>query len=153
MGAPIESARFCQDGGVRHVYHCPLRRVDTDSLPYVNTPAYVDYLQEARVDMLSVNAPQVGGQALTEGVAVVRHEIELVNLLLYRDEPVCIETWVSKIRPASFTLRYEILDMVDGRRKVYTRAATVLAPFVLDQEQHRRLRAEERAILERFLED
>jgi acyl-CoA thioester hydrolase len=137
---------------VRHVYYCPLRRADTDSLPYVNTPAYVDYLQEARVDMLSMHAPQVGGQALAEGVVVVRHEIEFVSPLMYRDKPVCIETWVSDIRPSSFTLSYEILDQVDEQRHVYTRASTLLAPFVIADERPRRLRPEERTILERFLE-
>jgi acyl-CoA thioester hydrolase len=137
---------------VRHVYYCPLRRADMDSLPYVNTPAYVDHLQEARVDMLSTHAPQVGGQALAEGVVVVRHEIEFVTPLMYRDEPVRIETWVSIIRPASFTLSYEILDQVDNQRVVYTCASTVLAPFVVAEERPRRLRPEERAILEHFLE-
>jgi acyl-CoA thioester hydrolase len=134
------------------VYYCPLRRADTDSLPYVNMPAYVDYLQEARVDMLSVHAPQVGGHALAEGVVVVRHEIEFVRPLRYRDDPVRIETWASNIRSASFTLRYEVLDEAGGQRTVYTRAVTVLAPFLIDEERPRRLRAEERTILERFLE-
>jgi acyl-CoA thioester hydrolase len=35
---------------------------------------------------------------------------------------------------------------------VYTRATSVLTPFVFAQERPRRLRPEERGVLERFLE-
>ncbi|MDQ4008855.1 MAG: acyl-CoA thioesterase [Actinomycetota bacterium] len=124
-----------------------------DSLGHVNNVTYVDYLQEARVDMLSVHAPASGGEELAEGVVVVRHEVEFVAPLVFRPEPVRIETWVSGIRAASFTMRYEILDeLPDGGRRVYTRAATVLTPFVFARERPRRIGAEERAVLERFLE-
>jgi acyl-CoA thioester hydrolase len=138
---------------VRHVYYCPLRWADMDSLGHVNNVTYVDYLQEARVDMLAVHAPATGGEALAEGVVVVRHEVEFVTPLVFRHEPVRIETWVSRIRAASFTMRYDILDEAeDGARRVYTRASTVLTPFVFARERPRRIKPEERAVLERFLE-
>jgi acyl-CoA thioester hydrolase len=138
---------------VRHVYYCPLRWADMDSLGHVNNVTYVDYLQEARVDMLAVHAPTTGGEALAEGVVVVRHEVEFVSPLVFRPEPVRIETWVDRIRAASFTMRYEILDeQPDGGRRVYARASTVLTPFVFATERPRRISAEERAVLEKFLE-
>jgi acyl-CoA thioester hydrolase len=50
-------------------------------------------------------------------------------------------------------MAYEILDeLPDGGRRVYARANTVLTPFVFAQERPRRIRPEEREILERFLE-
>ncbi|HEX6875768.1 MAG TPA: acyl-CoA thioesterase, partial [Nocardioidaceae bacterium] len=55
-------------GPVRHVYDCPLRWADMDSLGHVNNVTYVDYLQEARVDMFAVHAPWSGGEELAEGV-------------------------------------------------------------------------------------
>jgi acyl-CoA thioester hydrolase len=138
---------------VRHVYYCPLRWADMDPLGHVNNVTYVDYLQEARVDMLAVHAPATGGEALAEGVVVVRHEVEFVSPLVFRPEPVRIETWVDRIRAASFTMRYEILDELnDGGRRVYTRASTVLTPFVFATERPRRISADERAVLEKFLE-
>jgi acyl-CoA thioester hydrolase len=138
---------------VRHVYYCPLRWADMDAMGHVNNVTYVDYLQEARVDMLSVHAPASGGEELAEGVVVVRHEVEFVTPLVFRPDPVRIESWVSRIRAASFTMRYEILDeLPDGGRRVYTRASTVLSPFVFSSERPRRIRAEERAVLEKFLE-
>ncbi len=138
---------------MRHVYYCPLRWADMDSLGHVNNVTYVDYLQEARVDMLAVHAPVTGGEELAEGVVVVRHEVEFVAPLTFRSAPVRIESWVTDIKAASFTMAYEILDELDdGGRKVYTRASTVLTPFVFSQERPRRIRPPEREILERFLE-
>ena len=138
---------------MRHVYYCPLRWADMDSLGHVNNVVYVDYLQEARVDMLSVHAPASGGEELAEGVVVVRHEVEFRAPLVFRYEPVRIETWVSRIRAASFTMDYEILDeLPDGGSRVYTRASSVLTPYIFTHERPRRIRPEERAVLERFLE-
>jgi acyl-CoA thioester hydrolase len=124
-----------------------------DSLGHVNNVVYVDYLQEARVDMLSVHAPQTGGEELGEGVVVVRHEVEFLAPLVFRFEPVRIESWVTNIRAASFTMSYEILDeMSHGERRVYTRARTVLTPYVFADERPRRIRPQERAVLESLLE-
>ena len=138
---------------MRHVYYCPLRWADMDSLGHVNNVTYVDYLQEARVDMLAVHAPETGGEALAEGVVVVRHEVEFLAPLVFRPDPVRIETWVSRIRAASFTMRYEILDeLPDGERRVYTRASTVLTPFVFATERPRRISEAENDVLQGFYE-
>ena len=124
-----------------------------DSLGHVNNVTYVDYLQEARVDMLRVHAPSSDGELLTEATVVVRHEVEFVSPLVFRPEPVRIESWVTRVRVASFTLAYEILDeLPDGGRRVYARARTVLTPYVFTEERPRRIRDEERVVLERFLE-
>ena len=74
-----------------------------DSLGHVNNVTYVDYLQESRVDMLRVHAPTTGGEQLAEGTVVVRHEVEFVSPLVFRPEPVRIESWVTRIRAATFT--------------------------------------------------
>ena len=124
-----------------------------DSLGHVNNVVYVDYLQEARVDMLRVHAPARGGEELAEGVVVVRHEVEFVEPLVFRFEPVRIESWVSELRAATFTMAYEILDeLPDGGRRVYLRARSVLTPYVFSQERPRRIRPEETEVLRRFLE-
>ena len=124
-----------------------------DSLGHVNNVVYVDYLQEARVDMLRVHAPAKGGEELAEGVVVVRHEVEFVSPLVFRPEPVRIEAWVTKIRAATFTMAYEVLDQLpDGGRQVYVRASTVLTPYVFSQERPRRITADEREVLDRFLD-
>jgi acyl-CoA thioester hydrolase len=137
----------------RHIYLCPLRWADMDSLGHVNNVVYVDYLQEARVDMLRVHAPASGGEALAEGVVVVRHEVEFVQPLVFRFEPVRIESWVSEIRAATFTMAYEILDeLPESGRRVYLRARSVLTPYVFADERPRRILPREREVLGRFLE-
>ena len=72
---------------------------------------------------------------------MVRHEVEFVAPLVFRPEPVRIESWVTRIRAASFTMAYEILDeQPDGVRRVYARARTVLTPYVFTEERPRRIR-------------
>jgi len=124
-----------------------------DSLGHVNNVVYVDYLQEARVDMLRVHAQAQGGEELAEGVVVVRHEVEFVSPLVFRPEPVRVEAWVTQVRAATFTMAYEVLDeLPDGHRQVYVRASTVLTPYVFSQERPRRITADERDVLGRYLE-
>jgi acyl-CoA thioester hydrolase len=73
--------------------------------------------------------------------------------LVFRFSPVRIETWVTQIRAATFTMAYEVLDVLpDGERRVYLRARSVLTPYVFAEERPRRVSAEEREVLERFLE-
>jgi acyl-CoA thioester hydrolase len=123
-----------------------------DLLGHVNNVMYVDYLQEARVDMLRVHPPAAGGEALAEGVVVVRHEVEYAAPLVFRKEPVSIEVWVTEIRAATFTLAYEVFDETPDGRRVYLRARSVLTPYVFDGERPRRVSAAEKEVLARFLE-
>lgn len=123
-----------------------------DLLAHVNNVTYVDYLQEARVDMLRVHPPAAGGEALAEGVVVVRHEVQYLYPLVFRMEPVNVEVWVTEVRAATFTLAYEIFDETPEGRRVYLRARSVLTPYVFDAERPRRLSPQEREVLERFLE-
>jgi len=124
-----------------------------DTLGHVNDAVYVDYLQEARVDMLRVHAPAQCGEQLAVGVVVVRHEVECVHPLVFRPAPVRIESWVSQIRAATFTMAYEILDeLPDGARRVYLRASSLLTPYLFAEERPRRISEQERAVLKRFFE-
>jgi acyl-CoA thioester hydrolase len=127
-----------------------MRWADLDQLGHVNNVVYVDYLQEARVDMLRAHGR--GPRALAEGLVVVRHEVTYLKPLNYDFRPVSIECWVTDIKAATFTMAYEVFHDVDGERVVYLRATTVLTPFVFAEERPRRITAEERAALEEHLE-
>lgn len=138
---------------MRHLYRCPLRWADLDLLGHVNNVTYVDYLQEARVDMFRTHAPDSRADDLAEGVVVVRHEVTYVSSLTFSLEPVAIECWVTEIRAASFTMAYEIFAEDDaGERTVHLRARTVLTPYVFATERPRRLHDEEKEALSRLLE-
>jgi len=138
---------------VRHVYECPLRWADLDLLGHVNNVTYVDYLQEARVDMLLTHAPDARASDLAEAVVVARHEVEYAAPLGFRSGTVSIESWVTEIRAASFTMAYEVVDETDAGRVVYLRAKSVLSPYVFAEERPRRLRPEEKETLSLFLDD
>jgi acyl-CoA thioester hydrolase len=132
-----------------------MRWADLDQLGHVNNVVYVDYLQEARVDMLRAHGRGPG--ALAEGLVVVRHEVTYLKPLTYDFRPVSIECWVTDVKAATFTMAYEIfhdLPSPEGPedRVVYLRATTVLTPFVFAEERPRRITAEERAVLEGHLE-
>jgi acyl-CoA thioester hydrolase len=129
-----------------------MRWADMDLLGHVNNVVYVDYLQEARVDMLRTHGPAAQTGELAEGVVVVRHEVHFLAPLKFRFRPVSIECWVTEIRAASFTLAYEIFHETDDGRRVYLQATTVLTPYVFSTERPRRLTAEEKSALETFLE-
>jgi len=140
---------------VRHVYECPMRWADMDLLGHVNNVVYVDYLQEARVDMLRTHGPAARTGELAEGVVVVRHEVTYLAPLTFRFRPVKIECWVTEVRAASFTMAYEIFqdDPEDeGGRRVYLRATTLLTPYVFATERPRRLTEVERETLQAFHE-
>jgi acyl-CoA thioester hydrolase len=124
---------------------------DLDAYAHVNNVTWLEYLQEARVDMLFVHAPARGAEGLADGVLVVRAEIEYRRPMRFRQEPYAIEMWVSKIGGASFTISYEIAeDDEEGRRMVYGRASTVQATVDMVTGRSRRLNQVERDVLGRF---
>ena len=129
-----------------------MRWADMDLQGHVNNVVYVDYLQEARVDMLRTHGPAAKTGELAEGVVVVRHEVHYRAPLSFRFRPVSIECWVTEIRAASFTLAYEVFHETDEGRRVYLQATTVLTPYVFSSERPRRLNADEKSALETFLE-
>ncbi|TNM37523.1 acyl-CoA thioesterase [Nocardioides albidus] len=139
---------------MRHRYDCPLRWGDIDQLNHVNNVKYVDYLQEARGALLHACRAAAGVEHHHNDAYVVRrHEVSFRAPLHYRFQPVSIESWVSEIRAASFTLDHEIFEeQPDGSRLVYVRARTVLAPFVLETGMPRRLDEQERNALAPYAE-
>lgn len=137
---------------MRHVYECPMRWADLDQLGHVNNVVYVDYLQEARVDLMRTMLPRWRAD-LTEGVVVVQHAVTYLASLELRSRPVSVEVWVTEVRAATFTLAYEVFDSHDDdTRRVYVRATTVLAPYDFIGERPRRISAEERSALQAYAE-
>jgi acyl-CoA thioester hydrolase len=121
-----------------------------DAFGHINNVAFLTYLEEARVDMLFVNAGNaVAAERLSSGVVVARHEIDYKAPLVFRPRPVGIELWVSKLGTSSFTISYAMGDE-DG--PTYVTASTVLVPYDVDSSRPRRVSDEERAALEAFVE-
>ena len=132
----------------RHIYACPLRWSDMDAFGHVNNVVFLRYLEEARIDFTFTTAGEVGEKAFSEGSVVARHEIDYLRPLVYRPEPVIIETWLTKLGNASFTVAYEVKDA----ETLYARASTIVVPYDLAAARPRRLTAGERAFLAEYLE-
>ncbi len=130
-----------------------MRWADLDQQGHVNNVVYVDYLQEARVDLLRTHSRREATGELAEGLVVVRHEVHFTAPLTFDLAPVLIECWVTEIRAASFTMAYEVYRDIDGARRIFCRATTVLTPYLFATERPRRLSAEERTALAAYLEE
>jgi acyl-CoA thioester hydrolase len=115
-----------------------------DAYGHVNNAIFLRYLEEARIDFLSLR-----GKESKQGSVVARHEIDYKRQLVHRPDPVDIELWVTEIRAASFTVTYEVKD----EDLVYVRALTVVVPFDFETQRPRRITSEEREFLEGYRDD
>ena len=119
-----------------------------DAFQHVNNVAFLEYLQEARVDMFWVHPQRNGLAPLTQGIVVARHEISYLAPLTWRKEPITIEAWVRNLHAASFEIEYLVRD----EEYKYATARSVLVPYDLEKKRPRRLSADEKAALEPYLE-
>ncbi|MGH3417358.1 MAG: acyl-CoA thioesterase, partial [Actinocrinis sp.] len=114
---------------------------------HVNNVVYLRYLEQARVEWMFTTAQLAGVTEFSLGTVVARHEIEYRRPLVYRSDPVRVETWVTKIGHAAFTVAYEVRD----DDWVYAVAETVLVPYDLQAARPRRITAVERDYLKPYL--
>ena len=118
---------------VPHTYACALRFADMDLLGHVNNVTHLDYVSEARADLLA-------GHPAADA-PVRRHQVDFVRPLVYRREPVCVDTWVCDVGEDTITLAHEVYDApgrgaaeTDGRT-VYVRVTTVVAHRATTEER------------------
>ena len=130
---------------MRHVFECPVRRADLHPGGTVNNVAFVDYLQEARLDVLRRHDTPVSARP-GEGLVVVGTVIEYVVPLTLAARPLFVASWVTEVRRASFTLAYHLFtEPADADSPVvHARATTTLTPYDFEAERPRRLSADER---------
>jgi acyl-CoA thioester hydrolase len=134
---------------MRHSYRCSIRWGDIDAFQHVNNVYYLEYLQEARVDMFWVHPARQGLTPLAKGVVVARHEIDYLAPITWREEPILIEIWATKISASSFHLAYVLRD----ESTIFAKAKSVMVPYDLENQCPRRMDASERSALEPFLEE
>ena len=115
---------------------------DLDPLGHVNNVAYHDYLQEARMGLISELDAVVNDDYAQ---VVVSQEIRHVRPLGYSREPVVIEAQVTDVARTSYSIVYRVLD---ERGEVAAEATTRLA--VVDATTGRPMRMPE-SLRERLL--
>jgi acyl-CoA thioester hydrolase len=115
---------------VPHTYECLLRWADMDLLGHINNVTYLDYVTEAR-EALFAGLP--AGRA-----SVARHQVEFVKPLVFRREPVLVDTWVTDVSSDGVTLAQEVYDAPaspGAGRTPHLRATTVLAHRLEESER------------------
>ena len=115
---------------------------DLDPLGHVNNVAYHDYLQEARMGLISELDAVVNDDYAQ---VVVSQEIRHIKPLGYSREPVVIEAQVTDLARTSYSIVYRVLD---ERGEVAAEATTRLA--VVDATTGRPMRMPE-SLRERLL--
>ena len=138
---------------MRHTYIGQLRWADMDLLGHVNNVTFVDLLQEARISFFGEHRSIAAATETREGILVVKHEVDFLAPLNLRRTQVRVDTWVARVRAASFTLAHEIYAEDEDGRTTYARASTVLAPFVFGTESPRRLAPEEKEFLAPYVDE
>jgi acyl-CoA thioester hydrolase len=127
-----------------------VRTTDLDWLQHVNNSVYGDYLQEARVDLLSTWR----GAGLTHpelSMVVANLEITYRRSIHFRPEPVAIDTWTEKVGRTSYTLAHEIRE--PGSDVVYAVARSVMVLVDKATERPTPLGDELRDALEAWTDD
>jgi acyl-CoA thioester hydrolase len=122
-----------------------------DAFGHVNNVEFLNYMQEARTGMLFAGEAAEHIPDLIKGVVVARHEIDYRRPLEWRPDPIEVDVWTAQVKSSSFVLRYEIRDQLAGD-VVLAEALTVLVPFDLTAMRPRRVSADEREFLNRYLE-
>lgn len=136
----------------RYTYHCPMRWADQDPFQHINNAVYLAYLEQARVDVFFRLAGERGLAGFERGVVIVRHEIDYLRPVVYRDEPLRIDLWCTELRGASFAVRYEVFDGIGDTAPLAARARSQCAPYDLAAGRPRRLTEAERAFVTEFSE-
>lgn len=133
----------------RHRYRVQLRWSDMDALRHVNNVQFLRFLEDARVQMMV----EAGRRTLESelGVVVVRHEIDYRRPLLFRPEPVVVDTWVTHVGRTSYAVAYEVREPDDD--VIYATASTVMVCVDLATSTPAPVDERMRAALAGFLDD
>ena len=105
---------------MRHVYECQMRRADQhgDSISNV---AFVDYLQEARLDLLRHHntspTPNPG-----EGLVVVHTVVDYLAPLRLVDAPLSVSVWSGRAGDKERAREeFDWASILDAHRQVFNR--------------------------------
>lgn len=118
-----------------------------DAFGHVNHANTVTLLEEARIDLLFVEASRHGAAGIAKGVVVARLVVDYHAPLLATGTTVRVEVAVREMRPASFTLTYAVHSGLSADDPVVTTAETMLVPYDLTVGRPRRLSEAERDFL------
>jgi acyl-CoA thioester hydrolase len=118
-----------------------------DAFGHVNHANTVTLLEEARIDLLFVEASRHDAAGIAKGVVVARLVVDYHAPLLATGATVRVEMSVRDMRPAAFTLAYTVHSGLSHEDPVVATAETMLVPYNLETGRPRRLSEAERDFL------
>lgn len=131
-----------------------IRWVDLDAYRHVNNTVYLRYLETARLAFMGFllgygPTPRKGPDAQAEdGLVIAELEIDYRRQLGFREAPIEVRTWVTKLGTSSILVRNTIRD----EETEYARSTSRNVCIDRTSGRSRPIRSHERAYLERFLE-
>jgi|1185.fasta_scaffold504061_2 acyl-CoA thioester hydrolase len=138
-----------QAGRVRHTVQVPMRWADMDAYQHVNNVAFLGYFEMARVSLFFEHPTHDETTGMRRGLVVAAHDVQYKRSVVYDAQPLDVDIWVSGIRAAAFTCRYEVFD----HGQLAVTGSTLLVPFDFALNRPRRLTPEEKAWLQRWTDE
>jgi len=97
-----------------------MRWADMDMLGHVNNVRYLDYVAEAREELLT-------GTPLAQA-PVSSHQVEFAAPLVFRRRPVLVDSWFTDATDGGVTLAHEVYDVPESAAATRTVHLRVSAP-------------------------
>jgi acyl-CoA thioester hydrolase len=118
-----------------------------DAFGHVNHANTVTLLEEARAELLFVEAARQGAQSMAGGMVVARLVVDYHVPLIANGRDVRVEISVRTLKAASFTLDYVVHSGRSSADAVVATAETLMVPYNLESGRPRRLAEAERDFL------
>ncbi|GIG41065.1 acyl-CoA thioesterase [Cellulomonas phragmiteti] len=111
-----------------------VRWSDVDLFGHVNNAAFLRYLDDARFTLFPRMGVDEVGAMTASLLVVVKHEIDYLAPIRFRQEPVVVEVWVPRLGRSSVDFAYEVLDGAAPGAAVALRARSRMVQ--LDRASH-----------------
>ncbi|MFJ2576558.1 acyl-CoA thioesterase [Kitasatospora aureofaciens] len=130
-----------------HVLTCPTRWSAVDENGHINNARLVGYVQEGIYDLFCHHATAVRESLFPSGFLIARHEIDYLEQLHHRPEPLSVRLSVERLGRSSA----HVVVNVCREPLIYMRARTVVVARDRESGRSRKLSQNERRFLARFM--
>ncbi|WP_051709959.1 acyl-CoA thioesterase [Streptomyces sp. NRRL S-350] len=130
-----------------HVLSCPTRWSDVDENGHINNARLVGYIQEGIYDLFCHHATAVRESLFPHGFIIARHEIDYLEQLHHRPEPLSVRLTVERLGRSSAHVEVNVCrDPL-----TFMRARTVVVARDRESGRSRTLTPNERHFLSAFM--
>ncbi|MET8540490.1 thioesterase family protein, partial [Kitasatospora sp. NPDC004799] len=132
-----------------HVLSCPTRWSDVDENGHINNARLVGYIQEGIYDLFRHHETAVREALFPSGFLIARHEIDYLEQLHHRPEPLTVRITVERLGRSSAQVEVNVCR----DRLTFMRARTVVVARDRESGRSRALSPAERSFLSAFMTD